>query len=62
MDLHDMLYRTIDSINPITISFEPSILYATFANGLRDCCVGKVILEILLFINISYKIIFSIIS
>lgn len=41
LDLHDLLTRTISSINPSTISHEPSILYATFAQGLRDCCVGK---------------------
>lgn len=41
MDLHSILNRVIQTINPVTISHEPALLYATFKDSLRECSIGK---------------------
>lgn len=40
MDLHSILNRVIQTINPVTISHEPALLYATFKDSLRECSIG----------------------
>ncbi|KRG07797.1 uncharacterized protein Dmoj_GI14159, isoform D [Drosophila mojavensis] len=42
MDLHNILNRIIQYIDPVTISYTPALLYATFQNGLRECALGCV--------------------
>ncbi|XP_065365730.1 uncharacterized protein LOC135958763 [Calliphora vicina] len=53
MDLHSILNRVIQTINPVTISHEPALLYATFKDSLRECSIGCA--KILQFCNIFIK-------
>ncbi|XP_037937883.1 uncharacterized protein LOC119671364 [Teleopsis dalmanni] len=53
MDLHGILNRIIQTINPVTISNEPATLYATFQDCLRECAIGCA--KVLQFCNIFIK-------
>ncbi|KAH8356558.1 hypothetical protein KR200_002862 [Drosophila serrata] len=50
MDLHDILNRVIQCINPLNITHEPALLYATFQDALRECAIGCA--KVLQFCNI----------
>ncbi|EDW82821.2 uncharacterized protein Dwil_GK10199 [Drosophila willistoni] len=53
MDLHGILNRVIQCINPVSISHEPAQLYATFQDALRECAIGCA--KVLQFCNIFIK-------
>lgn len=56
MDLHSILNRVIQTINPVTISHEPALLYATFKDSLRECSIGKFAIDIQHFIYLQFLI------
>jgi len=41
MDLHGILNRVIQCINPGNITRDPAQLYATFQDALRECAIGE---------------------
>lgn len=49
-DMHSILNRIIQAINPATIPHEPHALFSTFKDSLRDGAIGKFFLFILQFI------------
>lgn len=53
MDLHNILNRVIQTLNPITISHEPALLYAIFKDCLRECAIGCA--KVLQFCNIFIR-------
>ncbi|XP_017015428.2 uncharacterized protein [Drosophila takahashii] len=50
MDLHGILNRVIQCINPGNITRDPALLYATFQDALRECAIGCA--KVLQFCNI----------
>ncbi|EDV33759.1 uncharacterized protein Dana_GF19133 [Drosophila ananassae] len=50
MDLHGILNRVIQCIDPVNITHEPAQLYATFQDALRECAIGCA--KVLQFCNI----------
>ncbi|ALC48732.1 CG7058 [Drosophila busckii] len=53
MDLHGILNRVLQRIDPLSISHQPALLYATFQDALRECAIGCA--KVLQFCNIFIK-------
>ncbi|KAL7743025.1 hypothetical protein ACLKA6_011381 [Drosophila palustris] len=53
MDLHSILNRVVQRVDPDCLSHEPALLYATFQDVLRDCAIGCA--KVLQFCNIFIK-------
>lgn len=41
MDLHSILNRVIERLDPANISRNPAHLYATFQDASRECAIGN---------------------
>ncbi|KAH8272732.1 hypothetical protein KR026_006961, partial [Drosophila bipectinata] len=50
MDLHGILNRVIQCLDPVNINHEPARLYTTFQDALRECAIGCA--KVLQFCNI----------
>ncbi|XP_017094820.2 uncharacterized protein [Drosophila bipectinata] len=50
MDLHGILNRVIQCLDPVNITHEPAQLYTTFQDALRECAIGCA--KVLQFCNI----------